>query len=91
MKGIRFYEEFADRRKKKSKGTVIAAFVANGIFLSGGQPCYEAEAGILDSPNSPVGSTSVSLAYLRDNCKRVSEAHARRVHPTLLAVLDSWD
>jgi hypothetical protein len=43
---------------------------------------------IFDWPNSPVAGTGVSLDYLRQKCKRISEAQARTIHPVLFEWLD---
>lgn len=98
MKGIRFYQEFANKSKTKPTGNVIAALAGrvtgaagNGIFFSGGVACYEAVAGLFDDPNSPVASTAVAVDVLREKCKRVSEAKARQVHPNLFEYLDAND
>ncbi len=87
MNGIRFYLEFADTAKRQCGGNVIAALVANGTYRSGGTICYEALAALFDRPNAPVASTGVALAYLRLQCKRISEAKARSVHPALFTRL----
>lgn len=88
MKGIRFYEDLLDSRKKSS-GNVIAVLVCNGIFFSGKIACYEAIGAIFHYSNSPVAGTSVSLDYLRAKCKRISEQKARKIHPNLFKRLDN--
>jgi hypothetical protein len=89
MKGIRFYEEFNDRAKRKPGGTVVAALVLNGTYWSSGQMCYEAVAGLFGQPNSPVAGTGVALDYLRRKCRRISEVKARAIHPALFQRLDT--
>lgn len=89
MKDVRFYEEFLDKRKKQSAGTVVAAFVGNGLYKSGGAWCYDAVGAVHRFPNSPVASTGVARDYLRENCKRVSEKQAREIHPVLFQFLDA--
>jgi hypothetical protein len=92
MKHIRFFEEFSNKRKGVSAGNVVAAFVggeARGVFISGGVACVEALGALIAEPNSPVVGTSVSLAFLRAKCKRVSEARARKVHPALFQRIDA--
>lgn len=96
MKGVRFYQEFANKSRTKPTGNVIAAFAGqitgaagNGIFFSGGVACYEALAGLYDSPNSPVASTAVAVDVLREKCKRIPEAKARQIHPALFERLDN--
>lgn len=83
MNGIRFYQEFKDRAKRRSGGTVVAALVVNGSYWSSGIFCYEALAALFDQPNSPVATTGVALDYLRRRCKRISEVKARTIHPAL--------
>ena len=88
MNGIRFYQEFKNKRKRQSAGTVVAAFVRNGRFWSTGQLCYEAISGLFEHPNSVVCGGAVSLEYLRQKCRRIREAKARTIHPALFARLD---
>ena len=88
MNGIRFYEEFNDKPKRKPVGTVVAVLVCNGSFWSSGKICYEALVGLFNQPNSVVCGGSVSLDYLRLNCKRIREAKARTIHPALFERLD---
>ncbi len=88
MNGIRFYEEFKNKRRGISEGNVIAALVCNGVFVSERVACYEAISSVYWHANSAVAGCAVSLDYLRKKCKRVSEAHARKVHPALFERLD---
>ena len=88
MSGICFYQEFRDRSKRRSAGTIIAVLVYNSPYLSSGKLCYEAIAGVFDRPNSPVAGTGVACDYLRQKCKRISEAKARIIHPALFERLD---
>ena len=88
MNGIRFYLEFKDKSKRQSGGNVVAALVLNGAYWSSGKLCYEAIAALFDRPNAPVAGTGVALDYLRQKCKRISEAKARVIHPTLFERLD---
>jgi hypothetical protein len=88
MSGIRFYEEFSDRSKRRSAGTIVAAMVCNGVYWTDGMICYEAVAGLFDRPNSPVAGTGVARDYLSQKCKRTSEANARTVHPALFERFD---
>lgn len=83
MKGIRFYEEFTSKRRGESAGNAVAVAEPNG------DGTYEAIAPLYDTPNSPVASTSIHWNYLFKNCKRVSEARAREVHPELFKYLDA--
>jgi hypothetical protein len=88
MNGVRFYLEFGDISKRQSGGTVVAALVLNGSYWSSGKLCYEAIAALFEQPDSPVAGTGVALDYLRRNCKRISEAKARIIHPALFERLD---
>ena len=88
MKGIRFYLEFSDKSKRQSGGAVVAALVLNGSYWSSGKLCYEALGALFDRPNSPVAGTGVALDYLRQKCRRISEARARTIHPALFERLD---
>jgi hypothetical protein len=83
MRGIRFYEEFTHKRKGISAGNAVA------IGESNRDGTFEAIGALYDTPNSPVASTAVSDSYLFKNCKRVSEARAREVHPNLFQYLDA--
>jgi len=88
MNGIRFYLEFTDKSKRKPGGTVVAALMLNGSYWSSGTICYEAIAAVFDCANSPVAGTGVARDYLRQKCKRISEAKARIIHPVLFERLD---
>ena len=88
MNGIRFYHEFKDKGKRQSAGTVVAALVGNGRFLSGQKVCYEALAGLFDRRDSVVCGTAVSFDYLHEKCKRIGEARARTIHPALFERLN---
>ena len=88
MNGIRFYQEFKNKSNCQSAGTVVAALVLNGSYWSSGTICYEALAAIFDGPNSPLAGTGVACDYLRQKCKRISEAKARTIHPALFERLD---
>lgn len=88
MKGIRFYEEFGESKRRGSKrrqseGNVIATFLENRFG-----DAIECLSAVYFHNDSPVASGAVALDYLREKCVRVSEAHARQVHPTLFGRLD---
>lgn len=87
MKDVRFYEEFSNKRKGISAGTVIAVLtdwdIASGMYDKNGR-IYEAIGALFDEPNSSVASTSVHENYLRENCKRVSQKRALEIHPRLI-------
>jgi hypothetical protein len=88
MNGIHFYQEFRDKSKAVSAGTVVAVLVCNGPFWSSGKICFEAVVGLFDHANSVVCGGSVSLDYLREKCRRIGETQARAIHPALLERLD---
>jgi hypothetical protein len=88
MNAIHFYQEFRDKSKRKSAGTVVAVLVCNGRFWSSGKICFEAVAGLFKHANSVVCGGSVSLDYLREKCRRIGEARARTIHPVLFERLD---
>lgn len=95
MKGIRFYQEFDSKSKTRPTGNCLAVLAGNitdapgnGIFFSGKTACYEAIAGLFDHADSAVAVTSVAVDYLREKCKRVPEAKARKIHPALFERLD---
>lgn len=100
MKGVRFYLEYKTPTEKNKgtranpgnhMGTVVAAFVDNGLYKCGqGEHCYDAVGGLHSYENSPVVSTSASLDYLKENCLRISEEQAREIHPRLFEVLDAF-
>jgi len=83
MKGVRFYEEFHDARKRRSTGNCLAIFPDN---YAHGE--YEAYVAAMAEPNSMPASGGVSIEVLRTKCKRVPESRARRVHPNLFRWLD---
>lgn len=76
MNGIRFYQEFRDKWKRRSAGTVVAVLVCNGAFWSSGKLCFQAVVGLFDHANSVVCGGSVSLDYLQQKCRRIGEAEA---------------
>jgi hypothetical protein len=95
MKGYRFYLEYSDSKAKRRsgkgasgehKGTVIA--VDPDGFWGGHAYIHEAVGAVLDYPNSPVATTGCVPEYLREQCKRISETEARRIHPELFRFLD---
>jgi hypothetical protein len=86
MKDIRFYLEHdtpAKRRKGEHNGNVFAACVPDSRPRIG----WEGLGAIFEHPNSPVAYTSCDAGYLRQ-CKRISEAKAREIHPRLFVVLE---
>lgn len=90
MKDVRFYEEYVDERTRKiSQGTVVAVDTSTPPYKSGSTWCVPALSGVFMRPHSPVASTSVAVSYLQENCKRISEARAREIHPELFHRLDN--
>lgn len=96
MRGVRFYLEYPNSTEKRRatrkalgnhSGNVIAV-LDNGTYISGGQAVVDGIAGVYDWPDSPPASTGVSLEYLRERAKRISEATAREIHPELFKWLD---
>ena len=93
MKGIRFYEVYDSpqaKRKGESKGNIIAIDPDSLLhnFEAGYKPLYDCMAAIFLYPNSEVTWCNASQEYIWENCKHVSEAHAREVHPKLFKRLD---
>ena len=75
--------------KRKPGGNVVAVLALNGAYWSSGKLCYETIAALFEQPDSPVACTGVALDYLRQRCRRVSEAQARVIHPALFKRLDT--
>ena len=92
MKDFRFYLEHespAAKRRGEHNGNVTATY---GPWYLSGQPAtvtVECIAAVFDRPNSQVCGCSASRDYLAKNCKRISEARARKIHPNLFAYLDN--
>lgn len=92
MKYVRFYLEHRDKKMKRKgihQGNVIAVFIReDGNFQwNPGSQSIECIAAVHYFPDSPCASTSVGIEYLRENCKRISEAMARDIHPQLFVRL----
>ena len=91
MKGYRFYLEFGSqsaKRKNQHRGTVFAAHVESKPHKSGDQWCQEGAGAVFDAPDSGVCWCAASCEYLRQNCKRISEQEARKIHPRLFQYLE---
>jgi hypothetical protein len=98
MRGIRFYEEFIDKRRGESAGTVVAVLLdkyqrpythwSEAANKSCGGWVVDVISGMFDVCNSEVGVGSASPDYLREWCKRISEKRARAIHPQLFVYLD---
>ena len=92
MKGIRFYEEFKNKRKPEtSKGNVIALLTDTRRIESHWkvQLIWDSVSAVFFRPNSSVCYSSVCQEYLQEKCKRVSEERARQVHPKLFEYLEA--
>lgn len=99
MRGVKFYLEYPNSKEKRKatrkdlgnhSGNVIA-ILENGTYISGGQAVKDGIAAVYDWPDSPPASTGVSLEYLRERAKRISEKTAREIHPQLFEWLDRED
>lgn len=93
MNHIHFYldhETTRDKRHGHHMGNVTAVFTDTGRFSRefDGNYGYDAVGAVYFCPNSPVASTSVSIAWMHQKGKQISEAEARRIHPNLFAYLD---
>ena len=91
MKGIRFYEELENKNRKgeKSKGTVVAVLYENSwIDHNRKDVMFDTISSLFDEPNSVVCGGIASRSYLWDNCRRISEAKAREIHPNLFQYLE---
>ncbi len=100
MKGVRFYLEYPNSLEKRKatrhnlgnhEGNVIAVLDNGNYISSGGDPTADALAAVFYRKNSPIAGTGVSLEYLQERCKRISEATAREIHPQLFIRLDQKD
>jgi len=85
---VRFYADYGDKRTKRSGGDAPNAIAVYGEpYKIRGDTMIEAIAALTSEPNSHVCGTSASLGYLRESCKRISEAEAYRIHPRLRAYM----
>src|SRR5215471_19638911 len=92
MNHIHFYrdhETTQDKRHGHYMGNVTAVFTDTGRFSRefDGNNGYDAVDAVYFYPNSPVASTSVSVAWMQTKGKRISEAEARMIHPSLFVYL----
>jgi hypothetical protein len=95
MKGYRFYLEHHDakaKREGKHDGNVVALFLDEHnrpvLNRSGSFVFYEGYAAVYSFPNAGVNFNKIDPCYLREHCKRISEAEAREIHPALFARLE---
>ena len=94
MKGYIFYLEFptAQARRKATRKN-LTGHSGNCIAVSSDKQeqieqwrvdkCYPAFTAVQDIPNNQCCFNPVSPEYLLSNCKRMSEAQAREIHPNL--------
>jgi len=89
MKGLRFYLEYPNKTEKTKatvknpgnhSGNCIAVFIGQ---WQGNTMNIDAGAALMDTPNSPVCSTSVSYEYLQERCKRIPAGMVNAIHPEL--------
>lgn len=104
MKGYRFYADYSSKAHKRADTTprhvrkdgptpkpasnVVAVYLGDDgreLYNGGG---YDCATGIFDTPDSPVATSGVSPGYLRERCRRISEAEARRIHPRMFEYLE---
>ena len=93
MNGVRFYEEYADKKRGISAGACLAVTPDDGYFDAVGGWVYGCVGPLMADhlPNtSALCGCQVASDWLRANCKRVSEARARLVHPNLFVLLKEW-
>lgn len=81
MKGFRFYQE-TKLPVKNGFGSVFALCLEHYPYS------IEGFSGVQEFPNHPVNWNGACLEYLRDDCKRISEFKARRLHPEVFKRLD---
>lgn len=95
MKGYRFYLKFPlsatkeDRRKLRNhSGTVVALPVPTELprFRSTLSPVVIG--GFTGDPDSEIQYYGVLPNFLHDECRRISECKARKIHPKLFEYLD---
>ena len=94
MKGYIFYLEFPTAKaKREATRKNLTGHSGNCIAVTSDKQeqieqwrvnkCYPAVSAVQDIPNNPCCFGSVSPEYLLSNCKRISEAQAREIHPNL--------
>ena len=98
MKGYYFYLEYPTNKDKRAgtrknpgnhSGTVLAVYTDPEYSWSNGKDITTECIGVVqDIPNSDVCTSACSWGYLRENCKRISEAQARTIHPKLFQYLE---
>ena len=98
MIDVRFYLEYENKTEKnkatrknlgKHTGNVIAIFPNTIQVWNEFQTQFDGIGALNYGSNSQVCSTNTSQGYLSENCKYISEALARTIHPNLFAYLDN--
>lgn len=94
MRGYRFFEEYADKTRAQSLGSVIAVQMTDGPYVKEGGVCFPAVCAAPDKSSAVERNGSVmrlmfNVEYLGTHCRRISEAQARSIHPKLFEYLDT--
>lgn len=99
MKDYQFFAEFSDaaakrkgNRKNGFAGAVNCVAVATwnrGRPSVTGHWVVDAYCSVFDHADSAVSMSEVARNFTQKNCKRCSEAEARKIHPTLFMALDN--
>jgi len=100
MKGYIFYLEFPTAQaKRKATRKNLVGHSGNCIAVTSDNNerweqykmnrGYPAIAAVQEIPNSPCCFDSVNSNYLKERCKRISEAQAREIHPNLFYRLEN--
>ena len=93
MKGVRFYEEYEDKRRGVSAGACLAVVPEQAYFDAASGWVFDCVGPVMADhlPNtSGLCGCGVAHEYLRETCKRVSEKRARQIHPALFEMLKEW-
>ena len=100
MKGYRFYLEFNTQRDKRKgtrknpgnhSGNCIAVPLderENPYWIPGKEITMDCFGAVYFRENSDCAGSTCHIDYLRENCKRISEAQARTIHPKLFQYLE---
>ena len=91
MKDFRFYADYGHAKGKRQGGDAPNCLALHTdpwySKIQDHEIITDCIAATFSHPNSGVCTTGVSRGYLREACKRISEAEARRMHPSLFAFL----
>lgn len=94
MKGFIFYLEFPTAQaKRKATRKNLTGHSGNCIAVTSDRAeqiaqwrvnkCYPAFTAVRDIPNDPCCFNPVNVDYLKEFCKRISEAQSSEIHPNL--------